>query len=93
VSPLVDTLEATNDRPDVSTEDREFYDLLSRKLREFERTLRDKHELVLFRERLVAEKPLTFKELEEKYKLSNWKIRTVEKTLLSRLREHLDFIH
>lgn len=84
-----DLLEAEKEqRPDVQTEGQEFRRLLQQKLAHFEKTLKGR-EQTLFRERLVAEQPLTLQEIGERYQISRERARQIEARLLSRLKVFL----
>ena len=85
-----DVLESSGDlRPDVSTEGREFRELLHNKLQEFEKTLKDGREQMLFRERLVSDQPLTLQEVGERYGISRERARQIESRLTQRLKVYL----
>ena len=87
--PQVEMLESAGDqRPDVSTEGREFRDLLHSKLLEFEQTLKGR-EQTLFRERLIADEPRTLQQVGERYGISRERARQIETRLLQKLRAYL----
>jgi len=68
--------------------DREWYDLMRQKLAEFQDTLEGR-DYEIFTERLLAEEPLTLKDLGERYGVSRERVRQVEEALRKRLREFL----
>jgi RNA polymerase sigma-32 factor len=68
--------------------DREFYDLMRAKLAEFGATLEGR-ELEIFRERLMADEPLTLQEFGERWRVSRERVRQIEEALKRRLREFL----
>ena len=55
----------------------------------FAQTLSDKED-VIFRERLIAEDPLTLQELGDMFGVSRERVRQIEKRLLGRLRRYLE---
>lgn len=73
------------DRPDAQLEGSEFRTLLKDKLTEFEKTLKGR-EATLFRDRLIAEQPLTLQEVGERYRISRERARQIEARLVSRLK-------
>lgn len=75
-------------RPDVAAEADEFRALLREKLAAFEKTLSGR-ELVIFRERLHSETPLTLQEIGDRYGVSRERARQLEKRLSDRLRDYL----
>lgn len=85
----VELLESSGElRPDVTTEGREFREMLRSKLEEFEKTLKGR-EQTLFRERLVSDNPLTLQEVGERYGISRERARQLEARLLARLKVFL----
>ncbi|MCS6911872.1 MAG: RNA polymerase factor sigma-32 [Myxococcales bacterium] len=85
----VEMLESSGElRPDVTTEGREFREMLRSKLEEFEKTLKGR-EQTLFRERLVSDNPLTLQEVGERYGISRERARQLEARLLGRLKVFL----
>ena len=65
-----------------------FKDLLDAKLRTFGATLQDR-ELEIFRDRLVADEPVTLQELGDRWGVSRERARQIEKRMVIRLREYL----
>jgi RNA polymerase sigma-32 factor len=57
-------------------------------MEEFARTLKDK-ELVIFRERLLNEDPITLREIGEKYSISRERVRQIEERLKKKLKTYL----
>lgn len=66
----------------------EFYALMKGKLGEFGATLKGR-EAEIFRERLVAEDPLTLQELGDRYGVSRERVRQMEAGVKKKLREYL----
>ena len=62
--------------------------LITEKIHQFGRTLRDK-EKVIFDLRMVAEEPLTLQEIGEKYGISRERVRQLEERIKKRLRAYL----
>ncbi len=77
-----------DDRPDVATEGREFRDLLSSKLAEFEKTLRGR-EVTIFKERLLTDQPKTLQEIGDHYGISRERARQLEQRLMGKLKIYL----
>ncbi|MBI2211899.1 MAG: sigma-70 family RNA polymerase sigma factor, partial [Deltaproteobacteria bacterium] len=66
----------------------EYHRVLSEKMEEFGRTLKDK-ESVIFRERLLTEEPLTLREIGEKYGISRERVRQIEERIKKKLKGFL----
>jgi RNA polymerase sigma-32 factor len=80
-------------QPDAETAEdavagREFHDLMRGKLEAFGTGLEGR-ELEIFRERLMAEEPLTLQELGQRWGVSRERVRQIEEGLKKRLREFL----
>ncbi len=96
-APLDDDSEASridfvaDDAGDVSEElaEREFRHLLRGKLAEFRKTLNDR-DRAIFDRRLMAEDPVTLRELGEDFGVSRERVRQIEADLKRRLREFLE---
>src|SRR5262244_179316 len=63
-------------------------DLLHAKMETFAKTLKDK-ELVIYRERLLNEEPLTLREIGEKYGISRERVRQIEERVKKKLKTYL----
>jgi len=76
-----------------SVEDRlargEVLSRFSQMLHEFGKTLRDK-EKVIFYERLLAENPLTLREIGKRFGISRERVRQIEERLIKKLRKYLE---
>ena len=57
-------------------------------MEKFSRSLKDK-ELVIFRERLLNEEPLTLREIGEKYGISRERVRQIEERVKKKLKAYL----
>ncbi|MFT5040024.1 MAG: RNA polymerase sigma-32 factor [Hyphomicrobiaceae bacterium] len=66
----------------------EFYALMHEKLEEFAETLEGR-EAEIFRERLIAEEPMTLQQLGDRYGVSRERVRQMEAAMKKRLREYL----
>jgi len=66
----------------------EYRQVLGEKIEEFAGALKDK-ELVIFRERLLNEEPLTLREIGERYGISRERVRQIEERLKKKLKEYL----
>ena len=63
-------------------------ELLKKKLREFRKTLTGK-EADIFDNRIMAEKPLTLRELGDKYKISRERVRQIQEKIVKNIKEWL----
>jgi RNA polymerase sigma-32 factor len=68
--------------------DGEISDLLRDKIKGIIPDLNDKEKDILY-DRLLAEKPLTLREIGEKYGITRERVRQIEARLLKKLKEHL----
>jgi RNA polymerase sigma-32 factor len=84
----MDIIEDTSDDPAAEVESTEFKDLLQEKLRRFGATLAGR-ELEIFRDRIVADEPITLQELGDRWGVSRERARQLEKRMVLRLREFL----
>jgi len=62
--------------------------VLSEKMEQFARGLKDK-ELVIFRERLLNEEPLTLREIGDRYGISRERVRQIEERVKKKLKSYL----
>lgn len=84
-----DLMEAdAEQRPDALLEGNEFRTQLKEKIQQFEKTLKGR-EQTLFRDRLIAEQPLTLQEVGERYQVSRERARQIEARLIARLKVYL----
>jgi len=74
--------------PDKQVADAEFRQEVGAKIHAFGATLKDK-EAVIFRERLIAEQPLTLQQIGDRYGISRERVRQLEERLKKRLRVYL----
>ena len=74
--------------PDEQIASKEFRDLLRGKLANFSRDLQGR-DAVIYRERLMADSPMTLKQIGDRYGVSRERARQLEKRLLGKLREYL----
>lgn len=84
----LDVIEDEGATPAADVEQREFKEILGEKLQRFGATL-DGRELEIFRDRLVADEPITLQELGERWGVSRERARQLEKRMILRLREYL----
>lgn len=63
--------------------------ILTEKLKEFRKTLKGK-EADIFDNRIMAEKPLTLRELGEKYKISRERVRQLQEKIVDNIRRYLE---
>ena len=94
--PMGDDEEATllhflpdqKESPEEQIAETQYQQLLREKMEEFARALKDK-ELVIFRERLLNEEPLTLREIGEKYDISRERVRQIEERVKRKLKTFL----
>lgn len=67
----------------------QYRQLVSEKMEMFAKTLKDK-ELVIYRERLLNEEPLTLREIGEKYGISRERVRQIEERVKKKLKTFLE---
>lgn len=85
---LLDFLADNKETPEERFAEAEYHRVLSEKMEEFGRTLKDK-ESVIFRERLLTEEPLTLREIGEKYGISRERVRQIEERVKKKLKGFL----
>ncbi|MBI5505734.1 MAG: RNA polymerase factor sigma-32 [Deltaproteobacteria bacterium] len=85
---MLDLLPAPGESAEDEVAGGEFYALMKEKLDDFALTLRGR-EAEIFRERLMAETPLTLQELGDRYGVSRERVRQMESAVKKRLREYL----
>jgi RNA polymerase sigma-32 factor len=74
--------------PEESVATAEYRHVLGEKIEQFASGLKDK-ELVIFRERLLSEEPLTLNEIGGRYGISRERVRQIEERLKKKLRDYL----
>jgi RNA polymerase sigma-32 factor len=74
--------------PEEQFAETQYRDLLRDKMDQFAKTLKDK-ELVIYRERLLNEEPLTLREIGEKYGISRERVRQIEERVKKKLKTYL----
>jgi RNA polymerase sigma-32 factor len=74
--------------PEESLTEKEYHHVLKEKMQRFAEALKDK-ELVIFRERLLTEEPLTLREIGERYGISRERVRQIEERVKKRLKAYL----
>jgi RNA polymerase sigma-32 factor len=74
--------------PEEQFAETQYRDLLRQKMEQFASGLKDK-ELVIYRERLVNEEPLTLREIGEKYGISRERVRQIEERVKKKLKTYL----
>lgn len=85
----LDYLPSEEVRPDRTVADNEFAQLLRSKLEAFASSLAGR-EQTIFRERWLADEPLTLQELGNRYNVSRERARQLEKRVLGRLKKYLE---
>jgi RNA polymerase sigma-32 factor len=86
---LLNFLADNKQTPEERLAEAEYRQVLSEKMEAFARGLKDK-ELVIFRERLLNEAPLTLREIGEKYGISRERVRQIEERVKKKLKEYLN---
>jgi RNA polymerase sigma-32 factor len=74
--------------PEEEFAETQYRELLREKMELFARSLKDK-ELVIYRERLLNEEPLTLREIGEKYGISRERVRQIEERVKRKLKAYL----
>jgi RNA polymerase sigma-32 factor len=74
--------------PEEQIAETQYRELLREKMARFAQTLKDK-ELVIYRERLLNEDPLTLREIGEKYGISRERVRQIEERVKKKLKAYL----
>jgi RNA polymerase sigma-32 factor len=85
---LLSLIADNNLTPEESLAEKEYQSLLKEKMERFADALKDK-ELVIFRERLLSEQPLTLREIGERYGISRERVRQIEERVKKRLKAYL----
>lgn len=85
---LLNTLTDDSPTPEERLAEDEYRQAIKERLRTFGEGLKDK-ELVVFRERLMAEQPLTLREIGERYGISRERVRQIENRVKKRLKTFL----
>jgi RNA polymerase sigma-32 factor len=85
---LLSFLADNKETPEESFAAAEYRQVLGDKIEQFAVGLKDK-ELVIFRERLLNEEPLTLREIGERYGISRERVRQIEERLKKKLKEFL----
>ncbi len=74
--------------PEEQIAESEYRKVLGEKMEQFARKLKDK-ELVIFRERLLNEEPLTLREIGDRYGISRERVRQIEERVKKKLKAYL----
>ncbi|MDH3443118.1 MAG: RNA polymerase factor sigma-32 [Deltaproteobacteria bacterium] len=74
--------------PEDQIADTQYQELLREKMAQFAKSLKDK-ELVIYRQRLLNEEPLTLREIGEKYGISRERVRQIEERVKKKLKAYL----
>ncbi|MFO8073574.1 MAG: RNA polymerase factor sigma-32 [Polyangia bacterium] len=85
----VDTIPAPSWPADQLVQEARFGDAVAAQLDEFARPLGDKEDFI-FRERLIADDPLTLQQIGDHFGVSRERVRQIEKRLLGKLRDYLE---
>jgi RNA polymerase sigma-32 factor len=85
---LLSFLQDTKQTPEEEFADTQYRELLRNRMDQFAKTLKDK-ELVIYRERLLNEDPLTLREIGEKYGISRERVRQIEERVKKKLKAYL----
>ena len=85
---LLSFLQDTQQTPEEEFADTQYRELLRNRMDQFAKTLKDK-ELVIYRERLLNEDPLTLREIGEKYGISRERVRQIEERVKKKLKAYL----
>lgn len=85
---MLNFLQDSKQTPEEEFADTQYRDLLRDKMEQFAKGLKDK-ELVIYRERLMNEDPLTLREIGEKYGISRERVRQIEERVKKKLKTYL----
>jgi RNA polymerase sigma-32 factor len=85
---LLNFLQDNKQTPEEQIAETEYRELLRDKMEQFANTLKDK-ELVIYRERLLNEDPVTLREIGEKYGISRERVRQIEERVKKKLKTYL----
>ena len=85
---LLNTLTDDSPTPEERLAEDEYRQAVKDRLKTFGQGLKDK-ELVVFRERLMAEQPLTLREIGERYGISRERVRQIENRVKKKLKTYL----
>jgi RNA polymerase sigma-32 factor len=85
---LLNFLPDQKESPEEQIAETQYQQLLREKMEQFAAALKDK-ELVIFRERLLNEEPLTLREIGEKYDISRERVRQIEERVKRKLKTFL----
>jgi len=85
---LMDFLPGNKELIDGKLEDNEIKSILYDKLKDFQKTLKDK-ELDIYQNRLLAEDPATLQEIGDKYGITRERTRQIEERLLRKIKDFL----
>jgi len=85
---LLNFLPDNTQGPEEQFAESQYQDMLREKMAQFGAGLKDK-ELVIYRERLLNEQPLTLREIGEKYGISRERVRQIEERVKKKLKAYL----
>jgi RNA polymerase sigma-32 factor len=85
---LLNFLPDDKQNPEEQIAETQYRELLREKMAQFAKSLKDK-ELVIYRERLLNEEPLTLREIGEKYGISRERVRQIEERVKKKLKTYL----
>src|SRR5215510_4441312 len=85
---LLNFLPDNKQSPEEQFAETQYRDLLRQKMEQFATGLKDK-ELVIYRERLLNEEPVTLREIGEKYGISRERVRQIEERVKKKLKTYL----
>jgi RNA polymerase sigma-32 factor len=85
---MLNFLQDSKQTPEEEFSDSQYRDLLREKMEQFAKGLKDK-ELVIYRERLLNEDPLTLREIGDKYGISRERVRQIEERVKKKLKTYL----
>jgi RNA polymerase sigma-32 factor len=86
---MLNFLQDNKQSPEEQFADAQYRELLRQKMEQFAKSLKDK-ELVIYRERLLTEDPVTLREIGEKYGISRERVRQIEERVKKKLKTYLN---
>jgi RNA polymerase sigma-32 factor len=85
---LLNFLQDNKQTPEEEIAAAQYQDVLRHKMEQFAKSLKDK-ELVIYRERLLNEDPLTLREIGDKYGITRERVRQIEERVKKKLKSYL----
>jgi len=85
---LLQLLADDNQTPEKNLAERQYRDVLKEKIKRFAEGLKDK-EILIFQQRMLADQPLTLREIGEQFGISRERVRQIEERIKKKLKAYL----